>query len=257
MALMKDSTLNDNMLREAMAKNPPRVLDNGLIFSGPVRLAFVNLFRPAKPNEPGKEGKYGAALLFPPGTSMAVFSQAWTQAAKEAFPQNWDANGNPVGLHLPFHDQAEKAVGAKPYAGYTPGAITFAVSSKFKPTIVDGNQNPIVDEDRVYAGCWAYVAMNTYKYGPPQPKKGISFGLQSVMFLADDQKLAGGGVDPKQAFGHVVLTAQSNIAEKFNQLPMSGSNQGAAPNLLSSGAGNSGNLPVQPLPQDDELAKLM
>ena len=248
--MMKDSTIDPRWLAEQMRVNPPSRLENGNLFSGPVRLAFPNLFKPreAKGQQQTGDGKYGAALLFPLGTNMALFNQAWIAAAKEKFPKNWDNNGNPIGLHLPFHDQKEKAFGPKPLAGYTPGAITFNISSQFKPQIVDINMNPIVEEGRVYPGVWAFISMNAYAYGPPQPKSGVSFGLQSVMIIADDQKLGGGGSDPRQDFKNITMTAQSNIAEKFNTAPAT--SVGGTASVMPSGGfvGNPGQLPVQPLP---------
>ena len=258
--MMKDSKLDAKWLQETMAANPPSIRPNGTIFTGPVRLSFVNLMKPGKPSQQGGEGKYGAALMFPLGTDMSVFSKTWTTEAKHAFPQNWDPSGNPVGLHLPFHDQAEKAFGAKPLPGYTPGAITFNVSSKYKPVVVDAQMNPIIDEERVYSGVWAFVGLNTYTYGvsPPQPKKGVSFGLQTVMIIADDSKLAGGGGgNPVQDFAGVQISAHSNIAAKFDHMP--GATAPQAASLMPTGAGHAGSLPAHPLPAsgDEELQRLM
>jgi Protein of unknown function (DUF2815) len=249
--LSKDSTLDPRWLQEQLRVNPPRLLDNGNIFSGPVRLAFPNLFKPRVAQGGQGEGKFGAALLFPFGADMMLFSQIWTKAAKEAFPKHWDASGQPVGLHIPFHDQKEKAFGVKPLAGYTPGAITFTVSSNFKPQVVDVNMNPIVDEARVYPGVWAFVVMNVYKYGPPQPKTGIAFGLQNVMIIADDQKLGGGGSDPRKDFAHITMTAQSDIAKKFDNAPVQNAG-GQGVNIMPTGGfvGQAGTLPVQPLHDD-------
>lgn len=245
--MMKDSKINPAMLQECMKKNPPTVRPNGVVFSGPVRLTFVNLFRPGKPGDDQKEGSYGATLLFPLGTDMAVFSKVWHEKAREAFPKSFDANGVPHGLHSPFHDQAEKAVGAKTYAGYTPGAIYMACSSKFKPAVVDLSQNPITDEERVYSGVWAYCGLLPYSYS--NKKTGIGFGLQTVMILADDQKLSGGGGDPTKDFAGVQITALSDIAAKFD-----------APGIMPAGGhqGAAGGLPVQPLPgADDDISSLL
>ncbi len=245
--LSKDSTIDPRWLGEQMRVNPPRMLQNGNIFSGPVRLAFPNLFEPraAQGNQGEGKSKFGAALLFPLGADMTLFSQTWTKAAKEAFPKHWDASGNPVGLHIPFHDQREKAFGAKPLAGYTPGAITFNVTSNFKPQVVDVQMNPIVDEARVYPGVWAFVSMNVYKYGPPQPKTGIAFGLQSIMIIADDQKLGGGGSDPRQDFANITMTAQSDIAKKFDNAPVQNTTGGGAGIMPGGGfVGQAGTLPL-------------
>jgi len=249
----KDSTINAKWLADMMQANPPKILDNGSVLSGMVRLAFPNLFKPRAASNnnnnqqgDGGAGKFGAALLFPPGADMTLFSNVWTKAAREAFPQNWDPQGQPIGLHIPFHDQREKAFGVKPLAGYTPGAITFNVSSQFKPQVVDANMNPIVDEARVYAGVWAIVAMNVYKYGKPQPKTGIGFGMQSVMIVADDTKLGGGGSDPRKDFGGVTITANSNVADKFGNAAAAGT-----AGIMPSGGfvGSAGVLPVQALPE--------
>lgn len=104
-------------------------------------------------------------------------------------------------MQSPFHDQAEKAR----LGGFTPGCIYINVNSKFKPPIVDINHNPIVDRNRVYAGVWGICSINPYDYGlnPPQPKKGVGFGLQSVMIIGDDKKVGGGGPDSKVSFSGV------------------------------------------------------
>lgn len=253
--MMKDSTIDPNWIREQMRANPPSVRPNGNVFTGPVRLSFVNLFKPGKPGTDGGEGKFGAALLFPPGTDMKLFADTWTREARAAFPNNWDPNGNPIGLHSPFHDQAEKAYAAKPLAGYTPGAIFFNVSSKFKPVVVDASQNLVVEESKAYPGVWAFCALNVYSY--KNKKIGIGFGLQTVMLIADDSKLAGGGGNPQADFGNVQISAQTNMAAKFDALPQPA--QGGTPaGIMPSGGyqGQQGNLPVQGLPNDD-LAGLM
>jgi ssDNA-binding protein len=247
--MMKDSKIDPRWVQEQMRANPPSLRPNGDIFSGPVRLSFPNLEKPGKPGDDGGDGKYGASLLFPPGTDMGLFSKLWFEKAREAFPKNFDQNGNPVGLHSPFHDQGDKAFSAKPLAGYTPGAIYMAATSKFKPTVVDGSMNLIVDYARVYPGVWAFVTLNAYSY--KNKKTGVAFGLQQVMIIADDTKLAGGGGDPKQAFGDIKITAASNIAARFDQVP--GASTGPAPASImpGSGAGHPGSLPIQPLESDD------
>lgn len=246
---IKDSILDPRWIAEQMRVNPPKRLDNGNIFSGPVRLTFPNLLAPREAkkggDEDGSSGKFGAALLFPPGTDFQIFQEEWIREAKSAFPKNW-IDGQPTGLHAPFHDQAEKTVGHKPLLGYTPGAIYFNTTSSFKPQIVDANMNPVVDKTRIYPGVWAFVSLNVYHYS--NKKTGVGFGLQSVMLIADDTRLGGGGSDPHKDFGGITITAASNVADKFNTALVIG--QGTAPNIMPSGGfvGNPGHLAVQALP---------
>ena len=251
--MMKDSKLDAKWLQDVMRANPPSIRPNGTIFSGPVRLSFANSFKPGKPSQDGNEGKFGAALLFPLGTDMKVFYDVWMREAHKAFPNNWDPQNNPVGLHLPFHDQGEKAYSATPLPGYTPSAVCLSVNSKFKPIVVDGQMNPIVDETRVYSGVWAFVGLNVYSY--KNKKTGIGFGLQTVMIIADDTKLGGGGGgNPQSDFAGVQITAQSNIAAKFDAVQPATAEAPAS--LMPTGMGSAGNLPVHPLPATDEAAEL-
>jgi hypothetical protein len=116
------------------------------------------------------------------------------------FPDFYNPHMNGyAGLENPFHDCATKA---HKFQGYTPGLTFINHTSKFKPGIVDAMKNPVVDPSKVYPGVWAILVVNAYGYGksPPQPKKGVSFGLQAVMIIGDDQNLAGGGIDPREAF---------------------------------------------------------
>ena len=249
---MKDSTLDPRWLAEMMQRNPITKTENGNFTTGPVRLAFPNIFKPSdKKSDSGAPGKYGATILFPFGADLRVLADEWARVAREAFPSNW-VNGQPVGLHSPFHDQIEKTAGAKVYAGFTPGAVYLNVSSNYKPQVVDGGMNPVVDESRVYGGVWAIVSVNAYSYKPTKGqagKTGVGFGLQSVVIIADDQKLGGQGSDPRKDFAGISISASSDIAGKMAGLP--GQPAGApAQSIMPSGGfvGQPGVLPVQGLP---------
>lgn len=208
--LVRDSDIGDQWIRQAQAAVPiGPVFDatgapTGNYLTGPVRLAFPHIFQKNKPKEAGKEGKYGATLLFPPGADLTAIYNAYSAELASQWAQYYDpATGQYPGLHSPFHDQNEKA---RTYTGYTPGCITFNVNSQFKPLVCDGNMNPVVDEARAYAGVWAILSVNPYSYGGkknPQPKKGVGFGIQSVMLIADDRNLGGGPADPASQFGNV------------------------------------------------------
>lgn len=258
MALMKDSKLNEAWLRDIMAKYPPSIRPNGTVFSGPVRLAFVNIFEPGKPGDDGGDGKYGAALLFPPGTNMDVFKNAWLQKAKEEFAKNFDASGNPVGLHLPFHRQDDKTVGLKPYSGFTPGGYYFACTSKYQPSVVDppgsdGTKRQVIDPKRIYPGVWALVGMNVYSYR--NKKTGVAFGMQTVMIIADDSRLAGGGGDPDKDFAGITISSASNINAAFDGAATQQQNP-----AIMGGAGHvgqAGNLPITQIGSTSEIDALL
>lgn len=221
---IKNSRMTDEWIAKQVAANPCKpYIDpktgqpNGILLTCPVRLAFCNLFTAVtgkNDNGSDKAPMFNATLLFPPQAQASVDSVLWPAAYNElvkTFPDYVMADGNLApGLHIPFHDQAEKAM---KYSGYTPGASYINVSSQFKPPVVDAGMNPVVDENAIYAGCWAIVALNVYAY--KNRKKGVAFGLQTVMKIADDEKLSGGGADPTKTFAGVQVDASFDAAKQF------------------------------------------
>ena len=215
--IMRDSEIGDAWIRQVCAENPPKlVLDasgnpTGNVLSGPVRASFVNLFEKSKSMEEGKEGKYQITILFPP-TDISVIRNEYIRMADLRFQEN-KANGIFHGIHNPLRDAAEKMH----FGGYTPGCFGLNATSQFQPPVVDAKMTPLTDPNKVYSGCWVLVSMNAYSFAVPK-KKGVSFGLQSVMFLADDTRLAGGAVDPQTQFGGVkVMAPPVNPEAKFGK----------------------------------------
>lgn len=204
--LVRDSIVGDAWIT-ATAQNVPvqRVIDattgqpTGDILTGPVRLAFDTLFDLPQP-KPGLENpKYGAALLFTPLTDWTIFYEEYYKVCQREFAEHYDAaSGQYYGLHSPFRDQAEKAK----FGGFTPGCVFMTCTSKYKPPVVDVRGNPIVDKSKVYPGVWAVCALAPYAFKDPR-KKGVGFGLQSVMLIGDDTKFGGGAPDPNKTFGAV------------------------------------------------------
>lgn len=204
--LMMDSEVGDAWIQQICRDNPTVMLpgEGRLISSGPCRLAFVDpLFEPRAPTgNPGGQPKYSVAALYSPYTDMNIYYAEYYRVCGEVFPEKWNPHIQGFAeLENPFHDCAAKA---HKFQGYTPGLTTMNHTSRFKPSIVDSSpaRNPITDRSKVYPGCWALLVVNAYAYGknPPQPKKGVSFGLQAVMIIGDDTNLAGGGIDPREAF---------------------------------------------------------
>lgn len=171
----------------------------GDILTGPVRLAFETLFDLPQPTATMQNPKFGAALLFTPYSDFTLFYEAYYAVCAREFADHYDkASGQYYGLHSPFRDQGEKLK----FGGFTPGCIFMTSTSKYKPPVIDARGNPIVDKSKVYPGVWAICAVNPYAYKDVR-KKGVAFGLQSVMLIGDDEKFGGGAPDPNKTFGSV------------------------------------------------------
>lgn len=211
---MKDSIVGDNWIYEMTQANPAaHVLnDNGQptgnILSGPVRLMFSDLLvaKPGnkkKPEGPDNPLKFQTTVLFNPWTDFTVMNEKLWEIARTEFAQfvaagNDPVTGWPYGINPPFLDQGAKAA---QYQGYTPGLKYSALTSNFKPPVVDIRMNPIMDEARIYPGVWAILSMNAYASGKTAQKKGPRLGIQSVMIIADDTNCGGGGAaNPNEQF---------------------------------------------------------
>lgn len=204
--IVRDSIVGDAWIQQTAAAVPIQcVIDaetgqpTGDILTGPVRLAFDTLFTLPQPSADNENPKYGSGMLFTPLADFTPFYEAYNAICAAEFASHFDvATGQYLGLHSPFRDQGEKVK----FGGFTPGSVFMSSSSKFKPPVVDAQGNPIVDPAKVYPGVWAICAVNGYAYKNPK-KKGVSFGLQSVMIIGDDTKFGGGAPDPNKTFGGV------------------------------------------------------
>ncbi len=172
--------MDANQLARLMARYPCKELQTGNIRTCPVRLSFPSLFE--KRSFEGSEPKYSTVLLFPKGADLTLLREAAKHTAVEQFGNK--AAG--MNLHNPFRDQGEKSL-----AGYEQGGVFMTVSSKNRPGIVGPDGKPIYDEEDVYAGCWALVTIRPFGFDA-KVKKGVSFGLQNVQKIADDDPFIGG-----------------------------------------------------------------
>lgn len=196
MTLMNDTRMSDAWIERAVKDNPIVLLESGNYRTCPVRLSFPNLFQKSRPIPPNPEGKYGSNLIFPVNADLSILKSAAAQCAKD----KWGAS--PPKLRSPFKDQGEMLK----YAGYTEGGIYLACNSTQKPAVVDLKQSIITDETRAYPGVWAICTIRPFTYDQ-SVNKGVAFGLQSVMIVADDESLGGGSEDVSKAFANVKIDA--------------------------------------------------
>lgn len=235
--LVRDSIVGDDWIKQTAANVPVQRLlgadgqPTGDILTGPVRLAFCDSIFEGQQNDSG-ETKYSVMMLFTPLFNPQVFYEEYYAWCGREFPQNYDAGSQQYyGLHSPFKDQAEKMQ----YGGFTPGCIAITSGSQYKPPVVDSRYNPIVDPNKLYPGVWAICAVRPYAYGKAgktkdgKPmKKGIGFGLQSIMLIADDTRFGGGAPDAKQLFAGVKVASPVVRPDIGAGMPMGGAPAPAA-----------------------------
>ena len=162
----------------------PKVNENKVVF-GPCRLSYTHVFNKYNPDGAEADGKYMTNVLIPKSETetLEALKQAIEVAKKQAIVSKWGGK-EPKKLDMPLRDGDEKEDDI--YADH------FFVNAKSntRPGIVDKDLAPIVDEEEIYSGVWAYVSVTFYGYDV-SGNRGIACGLNNIKKFKDDDKLGG------------------------------------------------------------------
>jgi hypothetical protein len=158
------------------------------------RAGFVGLFKASAPKEdPNGKKKYSIRAIFMPGADLTPMKKEAEAAAVE----KWGAN-IPKTMRSPFRKNEELE---NPVPGIPDDAIvmTFSANEDRRPGLVDANLQDIIDDAQVYSGAWFRAQVRAFAY-EAKGNKGVSFGLQNVQKLRDDEPLGKGKVPASKAF---------------------------------------------------------
>ena len=162
---------------------------NTQVITGPVRLSFLNVFKPRALQE-GQEPKYSACLLIPKTDKETL------KAIKDACEAARLASGSlfngkvPDKLKLPLHDGDGEMPNGGDYGDECKGMWVLNCSSKQQPGLVDRRCQDIIDQSELYSGCWGHVDLNFYAYNT-SGNKGIGAGLNNIQKVRDDEPMGG------------------------------------------------------------------
>lgn len=170
------------------------------------RVSFPAVFAPRKVGKPGEasgKAKYSVSALFrlvsnPKDPNDIVADAAKFQElrnlATAAAVEKWGADKTkwPPNLQTPFRDGKEKD-----YDGYGEGVVFCTFASEYKPGLVDGQLQAIIDPKEFYAGCYALAKVHAYAWSY-MGKNGVSFSLWHLQKYKDGPAFAGGGDASKE-----------------------------------------------------------
>lgn len=154
----------------------------------PVRLSFPSLFvaRTVKGADGSESApKFQATLLLPPDTDLKPYAEA----IKAAMLKKWSqpivlpSKNNPLKLA----DEIE--VYATQFKGWR--VIRAHANENSKPQVIDQRMLPVTDPNRIYSGMWVRAYLNAYGWQHPMSGKGVSFGLNAIQVVRDDDRLDG------------------------------------------------------------------
>ena len=147
------------------------------------RASFVFLVEPRLPPNPGPGAKpaYSLAVAIP--KSEKKFLAQLDQAIEDTAKEKWGKI--PPKLKTPLRDGDEEE---RPEFE---DCIVFNTKSEARPQIVDTDLQEIIDPDVLYSGAWYRVSVNPFAWDHPTGGKGVSFGLNNVMWVKDDEPYSG------------------------------------------------------------------
>lgn len=163
----------------------PTVKDTKVVF-GPCRLSYTHVFTKYAPDGDTDNGKYMTNVLIPKSEKETVkaLQQAIEAAKKSGIVSKWGGK-EPKNLELPLRNGDTD----KDDEVYEDCFFINAKSST-RPGICDKNKNPIVDEEEIYSGVYAYVSVSFYPYDK-NGNRGIACGLNNIMKFKDGERLGG------------------------------------------------------------------
>lgn len=157
------------------------------------RVCFPHIFTPNAFQ--GQTPKYSVQILLPKGNQkveafIAELKQAVISAVNEKWP-NVETRPTRPNLSLKDGDTWTFEDGRLKKDTYPEiiGHWVVLANSIQKPTAVDQNVKPIMNDHDLYAGCWARISFNVFAYD--KVKKGVGFGLQNIQKIRDDDSFAG------------------------------------------------------------------
>lgn len=155
------------------------------------RVSYPSLFK-ARANDEGKL-KFEVTLVFDKAAQETQEFKAMVAAAKAAVQSKW-GDKKPANLRSPFRKAEEK----EDRDMYPEGSVFVAFRSDQPPGIVDGQNQPVLDQYKVYGGCYGRVSYNAFTY-EAKGNKGVSLGLNHFQFVRDGKAVSGRG-RPEDAF---------------------------------------------------------
>jgi hypothetical protein len=172
------------------------------------RAAFISVFKAsAMKNADGtiNKPKYSIRACFPPKSDLSALKKEAELVAKE----NW-GDKIPKTLRSPFRTN-EELENPVPGIGDDWIIMSFSSTEDRRPGIVDSKLQDIIDDVDVYSGAWYRAQVRAFAF-ENAGNKGVSFGLQNVQKLRDDDPLGNSRLPASKAFDAVEGVATGKTA---------------------------------------------
>jgi hypothetical protein len=174
------------------------------------RAAFISVFRATSmKNADGSTSKpkYSIRAVFPPTAKLDPLRKEAEAVAKEKWGDKMPKN-----LRSPFRLNEELEAPIEGIGGDWV-VMSFSANEDRRPGLVDAKLQDIIDDTDVYSGAWYRAQVRAFAYDTAG-NKGVSFGLQNVQKLRDDDPLGNGRIPASKAFEPVDVPANAATGTK-------------------------------------------
>ena len=169
-----------------------------------VRLSFPQIWTPKAFNE-GQTAKFSANFLLDKDSDKDQIADL-KKAIKQAVTVHFNGE-TPKGLKVFLGDGEDKA-----YDGYE-NAMYVSASGKNRPTVIDRERTPLVEEDgKPYAGAYVNAAISIWimdnKWG-----KRVNCNLVAIQFVKDGETFGSGAVKADELFDDISSESAEDAAD--------------------------------------------
>lgn len=181
------------------------------IITPKLRVLFVNVFEPLKPNksEPDKAPVAGLQVLIP--KSNTEFIAEIHEKMKIAKTLKFGDKKVP-GLYCTLRDGDEHFGGTEHEALYAGHMFMNCNSPKQLPGVIDKNKVEITDPRKFRSGAYAILALNAYGYDTGK-SKGVTCGLNNIMVVDEGEFIGGTSPSANEDFGAPVESVDKDPFE--------------------------------------------
>lgn len=164
----------------------PIVKENRVVF-GPCRLSYAHLFEKWQPDNAAGDAKYMTNVLIPKSEKKTIKTlQEAIEATAKAGAAKFKNGKVPAKYDSPLRDGDDKE--DELYQDH----YYMNPKSSSRPSVVDKNNQPIMDPEEMYSGVWAYISVSFFVYNV-SGNQGVGCFLNSVRKFKDDERLGGNG----------------------------------------------------------------
>jgi hypothetical protein len=182
--------------------------DGRTVTFGPCRLSYTHLFNKyAGPDGDESRAKYQTGILIPKSQkeTITALKKCIKAAYDQAVTKYW--NGKKPSISEDSDAYPLRDGDGKDDENYE-GCVYLNAKSGRKPSVTDKNGDPIMDEDEIYSGVWAWVCVTFYGY-KVNGKCGVATAIEAVRKCKDDEQF-GGGVSQTDAFGNIGIDEEDD-----------------------------------------------